>query len=440
MSPEAKVAPEAARVASNDSLKDSPQRWWLMALLLSGMIFCYAQRGAINIAAPFISRELGLSTGEIGLLFSAFFWTYSFMQMPAGWVVDRVGVKRAYALGFIFWSLASALTGFAKNLVALIALRMSLGVGQAVAFPASSRAVANWFQDRERGTVTACYLVGVRMGTALVNLVGAFVLALYGWKTFFLVIGLLPLLWLLPWLGFLRKWGPAPADSAPRPLREATPKSLSFTESLALLKHRTVLGIFIGFFAYDYVWFLYVNWLPGYLKLERNFSPQEIALYSSLPFAIMSGVGLASGLLSDWLIRRGGDERRVRKAFINVGLIVACLIVPAGFVEDKMTAVWLLGLSLVGLGISSPNTWTLTQAVCPKSMVGTVTGIQNFGGNVGGGIAPLVTGLIAQATGSFALALAIAGAVLVVGVLSYWLLIAEKVEAPLPPEGLAAPA
>jgi len=427
--PEAKIADVPLPPEAIPSLKESPQRWWLMALLVIGMIFCYAHRGALSVAAPFMIKELELSPASMGVLLSAFFWLYCFMQVPAGLLVDRFGVRRAYALGFAFWSLASAATGLAQGLLALIFLRMLLGAGQAVAFPASARAVANWFWDRERGTVTGSYLAGVRLGAALVGGVGAFFLAAYGWKLFFLVIGIVPLLWVIPWWSFLGKWEKAPAKATPAARKTSSTSGPSLIKSLALLKHRSVFGIFLGFFAYDYAWFVYLNWLPGYLALERHFSPTEMAVYSSVPYVVMSVIILISGFLSDWLIRRGWAETRVRKAFIVAGLAVACLIVPAGLVENKITAVWLMTISLCGLGISSPNTWTLTQAVCSKNIVGTVSGIQNFGGNLGGIIAPALTGYIAHTTKSFALALSITGAVLVVGILSYLLLISQKVEA-----------
>jgi MFS family permease len=194
-----------------------------------------------------------------------------------------------------------------------------------------------------------------------------------------------------------------------------------------LLRRRSVFGIFLGFFAYDYVWFVFITWLPGYLSLERGFSPDEMAVYSSVPYLPMSAIIIAAGLLSDWLVRRGREEKRVRRWFIIAGLAIGCLIVPAGLVSSKLTAVWLLTISLCGLGICSPNTWTLTQAVCEKRIVGSVTGIQNFGGNIGGIIAPALTGYIAHVTNSFALAFAVAGGVLVVGMLAYAFLIKEDV-------------
>jgi len=412
--------------SGSENLRDSPQRWWLAALLVVGMIFGYGQRGALSPVAPYIIKELGLSPAVMGVLLSAFFWVYSFMQMPAGWLVDRYGVRRSYALGYAFWSAVSALTGLANGLASLIAARVLLGVGQSVAFPASARAVANWFPDRERGTVTGAYLMGVRLGQALVSITAGYLLNAYGWKLFFMLIGLVPLVWLLPWNLFLKRWEHRGVSMAAA--TKARPASPSFAKSLHLFRNRTVLGIFLGFFAYDYVWYVYLTWLPGYLVLGRGFTAKEMGFYSSMPFLAMSVTIMLSGLASDWLIRKGWPETSVRKGFITAGLAVACLIVPAGVVEDKMTSVWLLAMSLCGLGLASPNTWTLTQAVCSKEIVGTVSGIQNFGGNIGGIIAPVLTGYIAHVTKSFILALGITGVIAVVGILSYLFLIASRAE------------
>lgn len=400
--------------------------WTLVVLLILAMVVCYAHRGALSIAAPFMMKDLGLRPATMGVLLSAFFWLYAFMQVPAGWIVDRFGVKWAYAGGFAFWSVASALTGFAQGAVSLIGLRLALGVGQSVAFPASASAVSRSFRDRERGLVTAGYLSGVRIGQAIVGAIGAAMIAKYGYRGFFLIIGLTALLWLLPWIAY---WGrnrqalghPGSPAAAPR-------TSFSFHDAVVLLRHRTVLGIFLGYFAYDYVWFVYVTWLPSYLIVGRKFTTAEMGFYSSVPYLLMMVVILISGALSDHLIRRGLAERAVRKWFIAVGMLVACLIVPAGFVEDNVTSVWLLTAALMGIGIASPNTWTLTQAVCARPIVGTVSGIQNFGGNLGGIVAPALTGYTVSSSGSFGVPFVVCGVVLVLGVLCYWLLISERVE------------
>ena len=422
--PKYRAVSEATTTETAVDLKDSRQRWWLLVLLFFGMLISYVHRGAFSVAAPFMGKDLQLSKATIGIVLSAFFWVYSFMQVPAGWVVDRFGVKRAYSLGFIFWSLASTFTGLARGLASLIGLRVALGMGQAITFPATARAVANSFPESERGTVTGIYLTGVRLGQALITWVGASFLVRYDWKTFFLVTGLIPLVWLFPWNKFLSKW----ETSRPSAGQKSVQSNASFLEGLSLLKRRSVFGIFLGFFAYDYAWYVFVTWLPGYLLLERHFTPPEMGVYSATPFVAMSVIIILSGLLSDRLVSKGNEERKVRKTFIIVGLVVGCLIVPAGMVADKMTAVWLLTISLCGLGIASPNTWTLTQAVCEKKIVGTVAGIQNFGGNLGGILAPALTGFIAHITNSFALALGLVGVVLVVGMYAYWFLISDTVE------------
>jgi sugar phosphate permease len=421
MLPHTEIIVEKPSHISQPELRDSSQRWWLAVLLNIGLLCCYVHRSSLSVAAPFMIKELGMSTAVMGVLLSAFFWPYAFMQTPAGWIVDRFGVRRTYAIGYLLGALATAATGLARGLTSLVLLRMSLGIGQSVIFPASSRATSNWFHDRERGLVTALYLAGNRLGQALINGFGALLLATLGWKLFFSVIGAIPLLWLLPWMFFLRRW------ENPVSGKIANKTSASFLESIALLKQRSALGIFLGFFAYDYVWFLFLTWLPGYLALERKFGVTEMAVFSSVPYIFGLIINLVSGLLSDWFVRRGHDELRVRKTFISVGLAIACLIVPAGIVEDKMTAVWLLAISLGGLNICGPNTWSLTQAASEKKIVGTMAGIQNFGGNVGGIIAPALTGFIAHQTNSFALALGLAGAILIGGILAYWFLVEEKV-------------
>lgn len=171
-------------------------------------------------------------------------------------------------------------------------------------------------------------------------------------------------------------------------------------------------------------------WLPGYLRLERHFTTEQMAFYGSLPFVVMSAVILLSGLVTDRLIVAGWPEVRVRKTFIAIGFAIALAIVPAGLAQDNRTAVLLLVTSLCGLGVAAPNTWSLTQACCTKSVVGTVSGMQNFGGNIGGIIAPWLTGAIAYRSGSFAAAFVLCGFILAGGALAYWLLMNDIVGVP----------
>jgi len=401
-------------------------RWSLAALLLTGMTFCYAQRGTLSIATPFMIRDLAINTETMGLMLSAFSWCYCFMQVPSGWVVDRFGVRRAYAAGFGLWSIACALTGAFRSIAAIMFFRVTMGVGQSVAFPASARTVADWFPDNERGLGNSSYLIGVRLGQALVNAAGVGLIALYGWRMFFVIAGLAPLLWIAPWTIILRRREGTAATASPAHSSTA----FTFGSTFGLLRHPTVLGTFLGFFAYDYVWFVFVYWLPGYLRLERHFTAAQLAFHASVPFLVMSIAIVVSGIITDRLIHAGLGEVRVRKTFIAIGFAVAMAIVPAGLTPDNGTCVRLLVTSLCGIGIAAPNTWSLTQACCAKPLVGTVSGIQNFGGNVAGIIAPWLTGAIAYRTGSFASAFVLCGFLLAGGALAYWLLMNERVSLP----------
>ncbi|HEY7057768.1 MAG TPA: MFS transporter, partial [Vicinamibacterales bacterium] len=325
--------------------------------------------------------------------------------------------------GFGLWSIACALTGAFRNIPAITCFRITMGVGQSVAFPASARTVANWFPDTQRGLANSSYLIGVRLGQALVNAAGVGLIAVYGWRAFFVISGFAPLLWIAPWMTILRRFEPPATTAAP----PRAPSRFTFASTFGLLRDRTVLGIFLGFFAFDYVWFVFVYWLPGYLRLERQFTAAQMAFHASVPFLVMSIVIVLSGVATDRLIATGFRELTVRRTFITIGFVIAMAIVPAGLVTDNAASVWLLTTSLIGLGLAAPNNWSITQACCAKGLVGTVSGIQNFGGNVAGIIAPWLTGAIAYRTGSFAAAFVVCGFVLAGGVLAYWLLMNENV-------------
>lgn len=396
-------------------MNQSSRRWILLAFLTTGMLFCYTQRGTLSVAAPFMMKDLGFSKAATGVLLSAFFWSYSLAQVPAGWLVDRYGVGKAYAAGFFIWTVAVALTAIPSTLTMLIVVRLLMGIGQGVPFPASARVVANWFPAGERGGVTGVYLSGNRLGQAVVTAAGPALIGIYGWRTFFVMAGAAGIVWLVPWL-FSMRW----LEAAPS---AAVQKQPSLRESLPLLRDRRIAGIFLGFFAYDYVWFLFLTWMPGYLMLDRHFGPREMGIYSSVPFVIVSVVIVLAGMLGDYLVRIGGNDITVRKSLITIGLLIACLIVPAAYVQNNVVSAWLLACAVSGLGISAPNCWALTQAVCPREFVATASGIQNFGGNLGGVVAPALTGFIAQETGSFTLAFVIAGVILVLGAANYWVLI-----------------
>jgi ACS family D-galactonate transporter-like MFS transporter len=399
-----------------------PRRWILLGFLTVAMFFCYAHRQTLAIAAPYMMKDLGLNQAAIGLLLSAFFWSYSLAQVPAGWLIDRYGIGRVYAAGFFIWTAAVILTSFPSTIAGLIAVQLLLGLGQGVPFPASAGAVANWFPAGERGGATGLYLSGNRLGQAATGAIGPVMILVYGWRVFFLIAGLAGLIWLVAWLFSIRLWegGNPSAD------HRSVDTQLSLRRSLPLLYNRRIAGIFLGYFACDYAWFLLLRWMPVYLTVERKFRPREMALANSIPFVLVVFLIIPAGMAGDLLVRHGWNEVTVRKAFITAGMLIGCLIVPAALVKNDATSAWLLAGAICGLGSAAPNSWLLTQAICPKPLVGTASGIQNFGGNLAGVVVPVLTGLIAHQTGNSVWAFSLAGFILLCGVVCYWILIPKS--------------
>jgi len=396
-----------------------PQRWLVLALLVGGVFFAYVHRSALSIAAPFVSKDLGLNPGATGVLLSVFFWSYSIAQIPAGWLADRFGVGRVYAAGFMIWAAAAAFTGLAPSFAVLVLLRLTMGLGQGIVFPASVRSVANWFSAKERGGATAAFLSGMRVGQAAITSFGAATIAIYGWRFFFIATGLAGVVWLVPWLIFHWRNERVPLSADVAVTRVGT------ADSLRLLRDRRMLGVFATFFAVDYVWLLNATWVPGYFLAQRNFSPDEMTMYLSVPLIIMLVSGILAGIGSDAIVRRGRSEVAVRKWFVVVGMAIGCVIGPVGAVHSGHVAGLLVAVSIQGLGVASTNIWSLTQVIAGRERTGLASGAQNFVGTLGGIIAPIVTGFLAQSTGSFSIAFLIAALLLALGGVAGWVLIRE---------------
>lgn len=416
-----------------DVAEGRPGRWVLLLLLFVGLIFNYIHRSALSVATPAIMHDLGLSKAAMGVLLSSFFWVYALLQVPLGWLTDRFGVKYLYGFSYAFWCMASMTTGLASSFATILALRILVGMGEAVVFPASTRAVAHWFPPSQRGTATGLYTTGVRVGIIIATVFGALLLTHYGWKMLFVISGAAGLPWLLGWFGFFAHYNRRDrTDSG----REANLRKTAgmrgglvkeFMGQARLLRYRATWGVSLGFLCYDYAWYVYVTWMPAYLMLDRHFSLKEAGLYASLPIVCNTIATPIAGILSDRLIAGGIEEIRARKLFLAGGLLLGCLIVPAGLVHSPYTSVALLSGSLFGLGFVGPNSWTITTAIAPRELVGTLAGVQNFWGNVGGIVAPALTGYIAYASGSFVAALMFTGAVLLLGAVFYVFLIPGKI-------------
>ena len=431
-----------AILPSSESLDDTrpvisnAHRWWVVFLLFLASLINYLDRATVSMALPLLSRELSLGPETKGLLLSAFFWSYAAMQIPIGWCADRFNLRWLYAGAFTVWSLAQGLTGLATGLGTLIACRVALGVGESIYLPGGTKIVSLLFSHEERGLPSGLFDFGTRTGLVLEGLLIPWLLIHYGWRRTFLLVGLSALAWLVPWMLVTpaRLQGNTPESGPQRVPDRAGSERVAGTSLqrlgvhvlrvLALLRNRNLVGICLGFFCFDYYWYLLVGWLPDYLVTVRHLTILRAGIYTALPFFVFGISEPIGGLIADRLIKRGWDETRTRKGIVTVAFFTGLLLIPAARVETARAAIILvIGGSLVGL--ATGNLIVILQCCAPRDQVGVWTGWENFAGNVAGVVAPLVTGLLISRTGSYAPGFALAAGVLLAGLGSYWFIVGE---------------
>ena len=396
------------------------RRWGIIGLLFVASLINYLDRATISVALPLISLDLHLAPASKGILLSAFFCSYALLQVPVGWCVDRYDLRWIYSGLFALWSLACGLTGVAGSLGALIAFRVLLGIGESIYLPGGTKIVSVLFEHRERGLPSGIFDSGTRAGLVLGAPLVAW-LAVFGWRRMFFLVGFSALVWLIPW------WIVFPARlSARRPNGEAQRRPESFWDVLEHLRSRDLIGICLGFFCFDYYWYLLVTWLPDYLVTVRQLTILKAGLYAALPYFVWGVSEPVGGWIADRLIALGWDETRCRKGLITAAFISGLLLIPAARVHSAQTAIFLImGASLVGL--ATGNLFAILQSCAPPEEVGVWTGFENFAGNVGGIMAPAATGFLIARTGSYLPGFALAAFVLLTGLLAYWFVV-EKLE------------
>jgi ACS family D-galactonate transporter-like MFS transporter len=397
----------------------SHRRWWIVLLLFIASLINYLDRATISMALPLISHDLGLGPASKGLLLSAFFWSYALMQVPIGWCADRFNLRWLYAGMFMLWSLAQGLTGFAWSLAALIGFRIVLGAGESIYLPGGSKIVSLLFSPRDRGLPCGLFDFGTRTGLVLEGILIPWLLVHYGWRRAFMFVGFAALMWLIPWLAVFPKrlsGGDAGSSSQPAAAVSRRPRGVTL--------NRNLLGICLGFFCFDYYWYLLVTWLPDYLVTVRHLTILRAGFYSSLPFFVFGVSEPLGGWIADRLVHRGWNHTRTRKGVVTLAFLTGLLLIPAARVDTANAAILLvIGGSLVGL--STGNLIVILQSCSPPEEVGIWTGIENFSGNVAGILAPVATGLLIKQTGSYFPGFALAAVVLLAGLLAYWLVVGE---------------
>jgi ACS family D-galactonate transporter-like MFS transporter len=395
----------------------SSGRWTIVWLLFAASLINYLDRSSLSLALPLISRDLGLGAESKGVLLSAFFWSYALMQIPVGWATDRVNLRWLYFAAFVLWSLGQGLTGFAGSLTVLIIFRMLLGVGESIYLPGGTKIVSMLFRPEERGLPCGMFDFGTRMGLVLGGLIIPWLLIRLDWRTSFRLLGFAGLLWVIPWLWATK----GRLDQRPRTALRTRSRS---QEIRWLLTNRNLIGICLGFFCFDYYWYLFVTWLPDYLVTVRHFTILRAGFFSSLPYFVFGASEPLGGWIADRLTAYGWDQTRTRKGIVTVAFLTGLLLIPASRVQNANTAIWLLaGASLVGL--ATGNLLVILQCCCPPEDVGLWTGFENFAGNLGGVLAPLITGVLISRTGSYAPGFMLATIVLLGGIFCYWFIVGD---------------
>jgi MFS family permease len=384
------------------------------------MLISFFDRGNLSVAAPVLAPDLGIAPEELGRLFSAFFLTYAVFQIGVGWLCDRIDVKWVYAGAFLIWSVATLGTAATTGFAGLLLMRLLLGVGESVTYPATSRILAEVIPEGRRGLANSLVdAFGARIGPAAGIICGAWLVAGHGWRALFLILGGVGLLWLIPWMALAPRFGVDP----PRGAAVAVAPRIGWRE---LLRRRAFWGTCGGLMGANYAWYFLLTWLPSYLVDERSFSLKSMGVIGSFPFLVMVVPSLGGGVLADWLVSRGRSPVRVRRAFLAIGLLLTAILLPLTVVPRIELALAALFTACFTLGVYASNLFALTQSLAGTEASGRWTGLQNACGNIPGMVAPWVTGWIVQTTGRYAAAFAAAGASCLVGSACFGLLVRDS--------------
>ena len=392
---------------------NASRRWTVVGLLAVAGFINYQDRSILSIALPAIGQEFHLDPAAKGVLLSAFFWSYAFMQLPMGWWSDRLNLRWFYALAFAIWSITCGLAGFAQTLGVLIVLRIALGLSESVYLPGGIKAVSQLFGTRQRGLPSGLINCGTRAGLALGVPMTAAVIVRYGWRAAFLAIGFTSLVWLIPWLLFF----PGHVHEPDEMLRAEEKESDD-----PAWRRRGLIGLCLGQIAFSYYWYLLVTWLPDYLVESRHLSLARASIAAIVPYSVFTICEPLGGWIADRLIARGGNELRVRKGMITLAFCTSIGLLFADRSHNDIVAVSLVSVGAM-VGLSTGNLLALIQRLAPSRSVGLWTGIVNFSGNLAGIVAPITTGILIAKTSSYFAGFAVSVVVLLLGLPAYWWLV-----------------
>ncbi|SIT14556.1 MFS transporter [Achromobacter sp. MFA1 R4] len=433
----------ATHAALQSGQRPTRSRYIIMVMLFITVVINYLDRSNLSIAAPALKDEFGLDTVHEGLILSAFGWTYAAMQIPGGWLVDRVSPRVLYAAALILWSAATFFMGFAGSFVILFVLRLAVGALEAPAYPINNRVVTTWFPERERATAIGFYTSGQFVGLAFLTPVLAWLQHHYGWHMVFVSTGLLGIVWGVLWFMIYREprqfkganaaeidliqQGGGVVDLDTRVREKKAP--FNWNDLGLVMSQRKLWGVYLGQFCLTSTLWFFLTWFPTYLVKYRGMDFIKSGFLASVPFlAAFVGV-LCSGVLSDFLIRRGATVGMARKLPIILGLLISTSMIGANFTDSTPWVIFFLAVAFFGNGLAS-ITWSLVSALAPVRLLGLTGGVFNFVGNLSSICTPIVIGFLVSKD-NFAPAIVYVSSLALLGALSYILLVGkvERIEA-----------
>jgi MFS family permease len=408
---------------------------WSIVLLIAGGALNYVDRATLSVANKLIQDDLGIPVGKMGLLLSAFLWAYALAQLPVGGLIDRYGPRKLLGLGLFTWSLAQAAGALVTGFGVFIAARIALGIGEAPLFPGGARVARDWFGIHERGFATGLMQSASSLGNFIAVPLLTFLMLTFSWRWMFLIVGVAGVLLAVVWYAIHRD----PSEVALTPderayLTEGDENAHSHPPSLAewkrLFAHRTTWGMIAGFFGTVYTLWLYTGWLPYYLEHERHLSVARVGILAAIPYFFGCVGAVTGGWLCDFLVRAGWRPISGRKLLVASSLcgISACTVGTA-LAPSTAAALAFISVSLFLIYVAASAAWATVPIAAPSQFTASLGSIQNFGGYLGGALAPTVTGLIVQKTGGFSAALFLSAGLTMLSAVAYLLLVRQPIQA-----------
>jgi ACS family D-galactonate transporter-like MFS transporter len=405
-------------------------------MLFVSVVINYLDRANLSVAAPQLAKDLGFDDAQKGYILAAFGWTYAALQVPGGWLVDKIPPRILYPVAIALWSLATIGLGFVGSVAGLIGLRLLVGALEAPSYPINSRVVTTWFPERERATAVGFYTSGQFVGLAFLSPVLYALQQAFGWQMVFLVTGGVGVLWAAVWYACYREPRDCRAANAAEialirdgggfvdlAAAQKTRPGFRWSDLATVVSHRKLWGLYLGQFCLTSTLWFFLTWFPTYLVDFRGMDFIKAGLLGSVPFlAAFAGVN-CSGILSDRLVRAGWSLGMARKLPIITGLLISSSIIGANYVESPALVILFLSLAFFGNGLAS-ITWSLVSAIAPERLLGLTGGMFNFVGNLASVSVPIVIGYLVKG-GDFAPAITYIAVTAIAGAVCYGLVVGK---------------